>query len=64
MDKNQKAAIPEPNLQHPKKAGDVEPFPSGRVTYLAPLPLPTQAPTHCPYVGELNDVYLDFGLGS
>ncbi|MEB0080364.1 hypothetical protein QN386_25530, partial [Pseudomonas sp. CCI3.2] len=26
--------------------------------------LPTQAPTHCPYVGELNDVYLDFGLGS
>ncbi|MEB0080361.1 hypothetical protein QN406_25375, partial [Pseudomonas sp. MH10out] len=37
--------------------------PSGRVTYLAPLPLPTQAPTHCPYVGELNDVYLDFGLG-
>jgi len=51
-------------LQHPKKAGDVEPFPSGRVTYLAPLPLPTQSPTHCPYVGELNDVYLDFGLGS
>jgi hypothetical protein len=64
MSKAPEITLPEPQLQQPKQAGDVEPFPSGRTTYLAPLPLPTQLPPHCPYVGELNDVYLEFGLGS
>lgn len=47
-----------------RNAGDVEPFPSGRVTYLAPFPLPTSMPPYGPHIGELNDVYMDFGLGS
>jgi hypothetical protein len=64
MSKAPEITLPEPQLQQPRQAGDVEPFPSGRITYLAPLPLPTQLPPQCPYVGELNDVYLDFGLGS
>jgi hypothetical protein len=46
-----------------RKAGDVEPFPSGKITYLAPLPLPTPIPPYGPHIGELNDVYMDFGLG-
>jgi hypothetical protein len=62
MSKNPEMPVPE--LQQPKQAGDVEPFPSGHITYLAPLPLPTQLPPYCPYVGKLNDVYMDFGLGS
>ncbi|MGG7672819.1 hypothetical protein [Pseudomonas viridiflava] len=44
-------------------AGDVEQFSSGYITYLAPLPLPTETPPHSPYVSELNDTYLDFGGG-
>ena len=64
MSKAPESTLPEPQLQQPRQAGDVEPFPSGHITYLAPLPLPTQLPPQCPYVGELNDVYLDFGLGS
>ncbi|MBK5510523.1 hypothetical protein [Pseudomonas sp. TH15] len=44
-------------------AGDVEQFPSGNTTYLAPLPLPTEALPHSPYVSELNETYLDFGGG-
>jgi hypothetical protein len=53
-----------PHLDQPRNAGDVEPFPSGRITYLAPLPLPTLLPPHGPHIGELNEVYMDFGLGS
>ncbi|MDI3274437.1 hypothetical protein [Pseudomonas sp. AL03] len=53
-----------PHLDQPRNAGDVEPFPSGRITYLAPLPLPTPMPPHGPHIGELNEVYMDFGLGS
>jgi hypothetical protein len=34
------------------------------MTYLAPLPLPTPMPPYGPHIGELNDVYMDFGLGS
>lgn len=64
MGKSPELTLPEIKLQHTKQAGDIEPFPSGRTTYLAPLPLPTQLPPCCPAVGELNDVYLDFGLGS
>jgi hypothetical protein len=30
---------------------------------LAPLPLPTDASPHSPYVSDLNDTYLDFGGG-
>ncbi|MFJ2321124.1 hypothetical protein [Pseudomonas sp. NPDC087817] len=46
-----------------QRAGDVEPFPSGKITYLAPLPLPTPLPPYGPHIGELNNVYMDFGLG-
>jgi len=46
-----------------KNAGDIEPFPSGKITYLAPLPLPTPMPPYGPHIGELNDVYMDFGSG-
>ncbi|UCP11041.1 hypothetical protein K5R88_05210 [Pseudomonas sp. MM213] len=56
--------MPDPVAAQSRNAGDVEPFPSGRITYLAPLPLPTAMPPHGPHIGELNDVYIDFGLGS
>ena len=46
-----------------KQAGDIEYFPSGRLTYLAPLPLPTEAEPYCPYISRYNDIYLDFGGG-
>jgi hypothetical protein len=51
-------------LEQSRKAGDIEPFPSGKITYLAPLPLPTPMPAYGPHIGELNDVFMDFGLGS
>jgi len=47
-----------------KKAGDIEPFPTGKITYLAPLPLPTAMPPYGPHIGAFNDGYMDFGLGS
>jgi hypothetical protein len=53
-----------PQFGQPRKAGDIEPFPSGKITYLAPLPLPTPMPAYGPHIGELNDVFMDFGLGS
>lgn len=46
------------------RAGDIEQFPSGYITYLAPLPLPTDASPCSPYVSDLNDTYLDFGGGT
>jgi len=52
-----------PQVETPRKAGDVEPFPSGKVTYLSPIPLPTLTPPYGPHIGELNDVCMDFGLG-
>lgn len=55
--------VPTPQIAQSRKAGDIEPFPTGRITYLAPLPLPTPMPPHGPHIGELNDVYMDFGLG-
>lgn len=64
MPNNLDSPIPAPNLEQSRKAGDVEPFPSGKITYLAPLPLPTPLPPHGPHIGELNEVYMDFGLGS
>lgn len=47
------------------KAGDVSTFSGGRVSYLSPLPLPTGLPArdHAHAAGELNDTYLDFGVG-
>jgi len=56
--------LPGPQLEQTRKVGDMEPFPSGRITYLAPLPLPTSLPPHGPHIGEMNDVFMDFGLGS
>jgi len=56
--------LPPPHLGQSRKAGDVEPFSSGRITYLAPLPLPTPLPPHGPHIGDLNEVFMDFGLGS
>ncbi len=52
-------------LKQQPKAGDTQPFPSGQITYLAPLPLLTQHPAQdCSHaVGEVNDTYLDFGTG-
>jgi hypothetical protein len=64
MPNNHAKPIDAARLQQPKKAGDIEPFPSGKMTYLAPLPLPTPMPPYGPHIGELNDVYMDFGLGS
>jgi len=64
MSKNLDSPIAVPHLEQSRKAGDVEPFPSGKITYLAPLPLPTPLPPHGPHIGELNEVYMDFGLGS
>ncbi|MDI3274530.1 hypothetical protein [Pseudomonas sp. AL03] len=58
------SSLPGPHLEQSRKAGDVQPFPSGRITYLAPLPLPTPLPPLGPHIGELNDVYMDFGVGS
>ena len=58
------APMPDPIPQQSRNAGDVEPFPSGRITYLAPLPLPTPLPPLGSHIGELNEVYMDFGLGS
>ncbi|MDY7067872.1 hypothetical protein PsexTeo8_43650 [Pseudomonas extremaustralis] len=46
------------------RAGDIESFASGYTTYLAPLPLPTEASPYSPYVSDLNDTYLDFGGGN
>ncbi|EUB73874.1 hypothetical protein PMI27_003617 [Pseudomonas sp. GM41(2012)] len=56
--------MPAPQLEQSRSAGDVEPFPSGKITYLAPLPLPTALPPHGPHIGDLNEVFMDFGLGS
>ncbi|PKH84840.1 hypothetical protein CXF97_00145 [Pseudomonas sp. Choline-02u-1] len=47
-----------------RKAGSIEPFSSGKITYLAPLPLPTSIPPYGPHIGELSQVYMDLGTGS
>ncbi|MFJ2320207.1 hypothetical protein [Pseudomonas sp. NPDC087817] len=51
-------------IEQHRKAGYIEPFSGGKITYLAPLPLPTTIPPHGPHIGKLNDAYMDFGLGS
>ena len=47
------------------RAGRSEPFPSGRLIFLSPRPLPTGLPPmdHGHAVGEVSDGYLDFGTG-
>jgi hypothetical protein len=64
MSKSLDDTVQTPHLDQSRKAGDIEPFPSGKITYLAPLPLPTPLPPRGTHIGELNDVYMDFGLGS
>ncbi|WP_460371094.1 hypothetical protein ACOYXF_05430 [Pseudomonas sp. Tul1A2] len=64
MPNNRDEPVGRPYLEQPRKAGDIEPFPSAKITYLAPLPLPTPIPAYGPHIGELNDVFMDFGLGS
>lgn len=51
--------------KHTPRAGRSEPFPSGRLTFLSPGPLPTGLPPvdHGHAVGEVSDGYLDFGTG-
>ncbi|MGP4845005.1 hypothetical protein ACTXGQ_12800 [Marinobacter sp. 1Y8] len=48
------------------EAGEVEPFPTGRLIYLAPKPFPTGAipVDYGRAVGAVNDCYLDFGTGN
>ncbi|HHK4967915.1 TPA: hypothetical protein ACQT0V_003450 [Pseudomonas aeruginosa] len=57
--------VPPLRLMESHRAGDVVPFSSGLVSYLAPLPLPTVQPAqdYSHAVGEVNDTYLDFGTG-
>ncbi|MCQ2994986.1 hypothetical protein NLO88_06350 [Pseudomonas syringae] len=54
-----------PPIHNAPHAGMVETFPTGQVIYLAPLPLPTDLPAqdYGHAVGDLNDTYLDFGVG-
>ena len=54
-----------PAINHVPYAGMQEAFPTGQVTYLAPLPLPTDLPAqdYGGAVGAVNDRYLDFGVG-
>ncbi len=61
---NTQTATPR-GLDQPHKAGDSQSFPGGRVSYLAPLPLPTGEPPHdyAHAIGEVNDTYLSFGTG-
>ncbi|MFC4258257.1 hypothetical protein ACFOZ5_04320 [Marinobacter lacisalsi] len=49
----------------PPRAGRTEPFPSGKLTFLSPRPLPTGLPPvdHAHAIGEVNDAYLEFGTG-
>jgi hypothetical protein len=56
--------VPTP-IHHAPNPGMVEVFPTGQVVYLAPLPLPTELPAqdYGHAVGEMNDTYLDFGVG-
>lgn len=53
-------------FEQPPCAGHSEPFPSGRLTFLSPSPLPTGLPPvdHGHAVGEVSDVHLDFGAGA
>ncbi len=61
---NTQPAVP-PGLDKPHNAGSRVGFPGGMVSYLAPLPLPTNEPPHdyAHAIGEVNETYLGFGAG-
>ncbi len=52
-----------PDITQPHQAGDSETIPGGKITYLAPAPLPTGSlPVDFNQaIGEVNATYLDFG---
>lgn len=52
-------------LEQSPRAGRSVPFPSGQLTFLSPRPMPTglSPVDHGRAVGEVNDGYLDFGMG-
>ncbi|WP_152478329.1 hypothetical protein [Halomonas sp. THAF12] len=54
---------PRPDMAQPHRAGDITPFPAGKIIYLSPMPLPTgAAPVDFNQaIGEVNDAYLDLG---
>ncbi len=54
---------PRPDMAQPHRAGDMKPFPGGKVSYLSPAPLPTGAAPldFNQAIDEVNDAYLDFG---
>lgn len=56
-------AFSDPISGLPQRAGDVKPFPGGKVSYLSPTPLPigTAPLDFNQAIGEVNDAYLDFG---
>lgn len=57
--------LPQPDTAPPHKAGDAQAIPGGRITYLAPSPLPTthEALDLNGTISNLNDVWLDVGGG-
>lgn len=57
--------LPQPDTAQPHKAGDAHAIPGGRITYLAPSPLPTthEALDLNGTISNLNDVWLDVGGG-
>ena len=59
-------ALPEPTPGQPHRAGDTERVGTSKVTYLAPLPLPTgTSPVDFSQTfGEINNTFLDYGIGS
>ncbi|EPC00471.1 hypothetical protein L861_05900 [Litchfieldella anticariensis FP35 = DSM 16096] len=65
MAKKQSERLPEPTPGQPHRAGDTERIGTSKVTYLAPLPLPTglSPVDFSQTIGEMNDVYLDYGAG-
>lgn len=63
---SQKAAdLPQPDKNQPHQAGDTQAFPSGKITYLAPKPLPTghQTLDLNGTISTLNEAWLDVGGG-
>ncbi|WP_244911129.1 hypothetical protein [Halomonas heilongjiangensis] len=64
--KTQTEPLPEPTPGQPHRAGDIERIGTSKITYLAPLPLPTDlSPVDFSrVVGEMNDAWLDYGVGS
>ena len=57
--------LPQPETTQPHQAGETQAIPGGRITYLAPSPLPTahEALDLNGTISNLNDVWLDVGGG-